>query len=133
MKSHLPIIQLLKMASFYANTVNLRCCQLHYTENWYGYISRICKHHPKYAEPWDVETMTKENKYYYCTTCRHIHLTNSEIGRLHMENSAKIQGQKKEMELVEKGMGVVDFGLEKRITQKKLRKLSNIPVKKRKK
>ncbi len=50
-----------------------------------------------------------------------------------MENSAKIQGQKKEMELVEKGMGVVDFGLEKRITQKKLRKLSNIPVKKRKK
>ncbi len=77
--------------------------------------------------------MTKEDKYYYCTTCRHIHLVNSEIGRLHMENSAKIQGQKKEMELVEKGMGIVDFGLEKRITQKKLRKLSNIPVKKRKK
>lgn len=71
-----------------------------------------------------------ENKYYYCTMCRHIHLNNSEIGRMHMENSAKVQGQKKEMELVEKGMGMVDFGLEKKITQKKLRRLSNIPSRK---
>ncbi len=75
--------------------------------------------------------MTKESKYYYCTSCRHIHLINSEIGRLHIGDSAKIQGQKKEMELVEKGMGLVDFGLEKRIKQKKLKKLSNVPVKKR--
>jgi hypothetical protein len=67
--------------------------------------------------------MKKESNYYYCTICRHIHLANSEIGRLHTENSAKIQGQKKEMELIEKGMGVVDFGLERRITQKKLRRI----------
>lgn len=77
------------------------------------------------------QKMKNESKYYYCTICGHIHLVNSEIGRLHIENSAKIQGQKKEMELVEKGMGIVDFGLEKRIIQKKSRKLSNIPVKKR--
>ena len=67
--------------------------------------------------------MTKENKYYYCTICEHIHLMNSEIGRLHIGNSFKTQKQKKEMELAEKGMGMVDYGLEKRITQKKLRKL----------
>lgn len=52
-----------------------------------------------------------------------VHLLNSEIGKLHIENSFKTQKQKKEMELAEKGMGMVDYGLEKRITQKKLRKL----------
>ena len=67
--------------------------------------------------------MTKENKYYYCTTCGHVHLLNSEIGKLHIGNSYKTQKQKKEMELAEKGMGMVDYGLEKRIAEKKLKKL----------
>ena len=67
--------------------------------------------------------MTKENKYYYCTLCEHVHLLNSEIGKLYIGNSFETQKQKKEMELTEKGMEMVDYGLEKRITQKKLRKL----------
>ncbi len=63
--------------------------------------------------------MTKEDKYYYCTKCRHVHLLNSEIGKLHIGDSFKTQKQKKEMELVEKGMGMVDYRLEKRITEKR--------------
>lgn len=68
--------------------------------------------------------MTKENRYYYCTLCGHVHLMNSEIGRLHIENSFKTQKQKKEMELAEKGMGMVDYGLERRITEKRIRKFN---------
>lgn len=66
--------------------------------------------------------MIKENKYYYCMTCGHVHLLNSEIGRLHIGDSFKIQKQKKEMELAEKGMGIVDYGLEKRIVKKRLKR-----------
>lgn len=66
--------------------------------------------------------MTKESRYYYCTSCGHVHLINSELGKLHIENSFKTQKQKQEMELAEKGMGIIDYGLEKRIAQKKLRK-----------
>lgn len=43
MKLRHQITQLLRTASFSVNTVGLRCCQLRYTENWYGYISRICR------------------------------------------------------------------------------------------
>lgn len=68
--------------------------------------------------------MTKENKYYYCTLCGHVHLMNSEIGRLHIGNSFKTQKQKKEMELTEKGMGIIDYGLEKRMTKKRMKKFS---------
>jgi len=70
--------------------------------------------------------MTKENKYYFCTLCQHMHLANSEIGRLHIGDSYKIQKQKKEMEYAEKGLGMIDFGLEQSITKKKLKKLSKI-------
>lgn len=70
--------------------------------------------------------MVKENKYYFCTSCGHVHLLNSEIGRLHIEDSFKVQKQKKEMELVEKGMGVIDYGLEKKIIGKKLKKLDKV-------
>lgn len=70
--------------------------------------------------------MTKEDIYYYCTECKHVHLRNSELGRLHLSNSFKIQQQSKEMELAEKGLGPIDYGLEKKITAKKLRKLSKI-------
>ena len=69
------------------------------------------------------DRMTKENKYYYCTICGHVHLLNSEIGKLHIQNSFKIQKQKKEMELAEKGMGMVDYGLEKRMTEKRRKKI----------
>lgn len=70
--------------------------------------------------------MVKENKYYFCTSCGHVHLLNSEIGRLHIEDSFKVQKQKKEMELAEKGMGVIDYGLEKKIIGKKLKKLDKV-------
>jgi hypothetical protein len=73
--------------------------------------------------------MTKENKYYYCTSCRHVHLVNSEIGKLHIGNSFKTKKQKKEMELAEKGMGMIDYGLEKRITEKRRKKLSKLSKK----
>ena len=48
--------------------------------------------------------MTKEDIYYYCTTCKHVHLRNSEIGKLHIGNSFKIQKQKIEMEDANKGL-----------------------------
>ena len=63
--------------------------------------------------------MTKENIYYFCTTCGHVHLRNSEIGQLHIGDSFKTKKDKKEMELAEKGMGMVDIGLEKRISEKR--------------
>ena len=70
--------------------------------------------------------MTKENIYYFCTICGHVHLRNSEIGKLHIESSFKTQKQKKEMELAEKGMGIVDYSLEKRIADKKRKKMSKL-------
>lgn len=66
--------------------------------------------------------MTKEDIYYFCTTCGHVHLRNSEIGKLHLESSYKTQKQKKEMEFAEKGMGMIDDRLEKRIAEKKFKK-----------
>jgi hypothetical protein len=47
--------------------------------------------------------MTKEDIYYFCTTCKHVHLRNSEIGKLHLENSFKTQKQIKEMDDAKKG------------------------------
>lgn len=70
--------------------------------------------------------MAKENKYYFCASCGHVHLLNSEIGKLHIENSFKVQKQKQEMELAGKGMGVIDYGLEKKITGKKLKRFDKI-------
>lgn len=67
--------------------------------------------------------MTKEDIYYFCTICGHVHLRNSELGRLHIGSSFKTQKQKKEMELTEKGMGIIDYRLERRITEKRLKKL----------
>lgn len=67
--------------------------------------------------------MTKEDIYYYCTVCGHIHLRNSEIGKLHISNSFKIQKQKIEMEDADKGLGVVDTGLEKKIIERKMKRI----------
>ena len=66
--------------------------------------------------------MVKEDIYYYCTICKHIHLRNSEIGKLHIGDSFKTQKQKKEMDYAEKGIGMVDYNLEKSITKKRLKK-----------
>lgn len=67
--------------------------------------------------------MTKENIYYFCTICKHVHLRNSEIGKLHIGDSFKTQKDKKEMELAGKGMGAIDYGLEKRISEKRRRNI----------
>lgn len=67
--------------------------------------------------------MTKEDIYYYCTICRHVHLRNSEIGKLHTSDSFKIQKQKIEMEEAEKGLGIVDSGLEKKIVERKIKRI----------
>lgn len=67
--------------------------------------------------------MTKEDIYYYCTVCRHVHLRNSEIGKLHIGNSFKIQKQKIEMEDTDKGLGAVDAGLEKKIVERKMKRI----------
>ncbi len=67
--------------------------------------------------------MVKEDIYYYCTKCGHVHLRNSELGKLHLAKSFKTQKQKKEMELVEKGMGPVDWNLEKGIAKKRFKKI----------
>lgn len=48
--------------------------------------------------------MTTENIYYFCTLCKHVHLRNSEIGKLHLEDSFKTQKQIKEMEDAKKGI-----------------------------
>lgn len=69
------------------------------------------------------DKMTKENIYYYCTICGHVHLRNSEIGKLHIGNSFKIQKQKIEMEYADKGLGVVDTGLEKKIIERKIKRI----------
>jgi hypothetical protein len=47
--------------------------------------------------------MTTENIYYFCTSCKHVHLRNSEIGKLHLANSFKTKKQIKEMEDAKKG------------------------------
>ena len=70
-----------------------------------------------------VRKMTKEDIYYYCTTCGHVHLRNSEIGKLHVNNSFKIQKQKIEMEDASKGLGAVDTGLEKKIIERKMKRI----------
>lgn len=48
--------------------------------------------------------MTTENIYYFCTSCKHVHLRNSEIGKLHLEKSFKTRKQIKEMEDAKKGL-----------------------------
>lgn len=70
--------------------------------------------------------MTKEDIYYFCTTCGHIHLRNSEIGKLHLGNSFKTQKDKKEMEFADKGLGIMDYSLEKSISEKRRKKLGKI-------
>lgn len=67
--------------------------------------------------------MTKEDIYYYCTICEHVHLRNSEIGKLHINNSFKIQKQKMEMEDAKKGLGIIDTGLEKKIIERKIKRI----------
>ena len=47
--------------------------------------------------------MTTESIYYFCTSCNHVHLRNSEIGKLHLEKSFKTQKQIKEMDDAKKG------------------------------
>lgn len=46
----------------------------------------------------------KETIYYFCTSCGHVHLRNSEIGKLHIEFSYKTQKQIKEMNEAKKGI-----------------------------
>ena len=69
----------------------------------------------------------KEDIYYYCTSCGHVHLRNSEIGRLHYGSSFKTQKQMKQMEESEKGIeSIGDVKLKKR-------SFSNFKTKKHKK
>ena len=69
----------------------------------------------------------KEDIYYYCTSCGHVHLRNSEIGRLHIGLSFKTQKQMKQMEESEKGIeSMGDVKLKKR-------SFSNFNMKKNKK
>lgn len=57
----------------------------------------------------------KEDIYYYCTSCGHVHLRNSEIGKLHSELSFKTQKQIKQMNDSEKGIeSIGDIKLKKR-------------------
>ncbi len=69
--------------------------------------------------------MTKENIYYFCTSCGHVHLRNSEIGKLHIQNSYKTQKHKKEMEFADKGIeNILDSKLEKKIIEKKIKRMN---------
>ena len=71
----------------------------------------------------------KEDIYYYCTSCGHVHLRNSEIGRLHYGLSFKTQKQIKQMEESEKGIeSIGDVKLKKRFSRS-----SNFKTKKNRK
>lgn len=57
----------------------------------------------------------KEDIYYFCTSCGHVHLRNSEIGKLHYGLSFKTQKQIKQMNDSEKGIeSIGDVKLKKR-------------------
>jgi hypothetical protein len=57
----------------------------------------------------------KEDIYYYCTSCGHVHLRNSEIGKLHYGLSFKTQKEIKQMNESEKGIeNIGDVKLKKR-------------------
>jgi hypothetical protein len=65
----------------------------------------------------------KENIYYFCTSCGHVHLRNSEIGKLHLEFSYKTQKNIQQMK--DSSKGIESFG------EVKLKK-KIFPVKKKK-
>lgn len=65
----------------------------------------------------------KEDIYYYCTACGHVHLRNSEIGRLHYGQSFKTQMQMKQMKDAEKGIeNIGDVKLKKKFFNVKKKK-----------